>query len=213
MLDAPDTASVIEITDRVYHLRLRAGDSVDAEDFETTALGALTQPGASRLGPLERAASLWGGEPLPEERYSDWALGWRGRLTDLHATVLATLADEYLERGNLVVAGLRARELVELDPVHEGAHRRLMVTYARAGRRSQALRQFLACRRALVEQLGVEPAHETVCLQQRILAGSPSERHDRVTGPGLAWVGCSRPHPPSSASTGPHTDAKYGPVE
>ena len=129
------------------------------------------QPGASRLRSLERAASLWGGEPLPEERYSDWALGWRERLTDLHVAVLAALADEYMQRGDLIAAGLRARELVELDPLHEGAHRRLMLAYARAGRRSHALRQFLACRRALVEQLGVEPATETTYLQQRILAG------------------------------------------
>ena len=48
-----------------------------------------------------------------------------------------------------------------------------MVAYARSGRRSQALRQFLECRRALVEQLGVEPDAETAGLQQRILAGEP----------------------------------------
>ena len=173
VLDTPDSASVIEVTDRVYHLRLGPSDSVDAEQFATTALAALTGRGTARIGSLERAASLWGGEPLPEERYSDWALGWRERLTDLHVAVLAALSDECLERCDLVAAGLRARELVELDPLHEGAHRRMMVAYARAGRRSQALRQFLECRRALVEQLGVEPAHETVCLQQRILAGEP----------------------------------------
>lgn len=122
---------------------------------------------------LERAASLWGGEPLPEERYSDWALGWRERLTDLYAAVLAAICDSCLERGDLIGASLRARDLVGLDPVNESGHRRLMIAHARAGQRSQALRQFLACRRALVEQLGVEPATETARLQQRILAGEP----------------------------------------
>jgi len=173
VLDMPDSPSVIEVTDRVYRLSLCAGDSVDADEFETSALAALAQSGATRRTSLERAASLWGGEPLPEERYSDWALGWRERLNDLHVAVLAALTDECLEHADLVAAGLRARELVELDPLHEGAHRRVMVAYARGGRRSQALRQFLACRRALVEQLGVEPATETTRLQQRILAGEP----------------------------------------
>jgi DNA-binding SARP family transcriptional activator len=172
VLDPGNGPSVIDASDRVYRLRLRPDDSVDADDFETTAVTALAEYGASRVSSLERAASLWG-EPLPEERYSDWARGWREHLSDLHISVLAALADEFLERGDLVTAGLWARELVELDPLHEGAHRRMMVAYARAGRRNQALRQFLACRRALVEQLGVEPATETVFLQQRILAGEP----------------------------------------
>jgi DNA-binding SARP family transcriptional activator len=57
-----------------------------------------------------------------------------------------------------------------------------MVAYARAGRRHRALRQFFDCRRALVEQLVVEPGAETARLQQRILAGSRSERdHAPVT--------------------------------
>jgi DNA-binding SARP family transcriptional activator len=46
-----------------------------------------------------------------------------------------------------------------------------MVAYARTGRTSYALRQFLECRRALVVELGVEPAAETARMQARILAG------------------------------------------
>ena len=37
-------------------------------------------------------------------------------------------------------------------------------------------RQYLECRRALVDALGVEPAEETSRLQAQILAGHPSER-------------------------------------
>jgi DNA-binding SARP family transcriptional activator len=124
-----------------------------------------------RMRLLERAASLWRGEPLPEERYSDWAIAWREGLSDLHVTVLAALADSYLECGDLARAGLRARDLVALEPLNEGGQRRLMVAYARAGRRNHALRQYLECRRVLVEQLGIEPATETSHLQERILAG------------------------------------------
>jgi ATP/maltotriose-dependent transcriptional regulator MalT/DNA-binding SARP family transcriptional activator len=173
VLDIPGSASVIEIADRMYCLRLRQGDSVDADDFEAAAIAALAERGEARVRLLERAASRWGGEPLPEERYSDWTVPWRERLVDLQASVLAGLSDACLERGDLVGAVLPARDLVALDPLNEGAHRRLMVAYARAGSRSQALRQFLACRRELVEQLGVEPASLTAYLQQRILAGEP----------------------------------------
>ena len=64
-----------------------------------------------------------------------------------------------------------ARDLVDLDPLNEGGHRMLITAHARAGRRGHALRQYLECRRALVEQLGVEPAAATSLLQARILAG------------------------------------------
>ena len=59
------------------------------------------------------------------------------------------------------------------QPRPQAAHRRLMAAYARTGRRGHALRQFLACRRALVAELGVEPGVETVELQRRVLAGDP----------------------------------------
>ena len=48
-----------------------------------------------------------------------------------------------------------------------------MAAYARTGRTSQALRQFLECRRALIEDSGIEPGAETARLQARILAGEP----------------------------------------
>ena len=46
-----------------------------------------------------------------------------------------------------------------------------MLTYARSGRTSHALRQYLECRRALVEGLGIEPSEATSRLQARVLAG------------------------------------------
>jgi DNA-binding SARP family transcriptional activator len=64
-----------------------------------------------------------------------------------------------------------ARALLEVDPTNERAHRQLMAAYARTGRTSYALRQYLECRRALVVDLGVEPSAETSRLQARILAG------------------------------------------
>lgn len=64
-----------------------------------------------------------------------------------------------------------ARRMVDLDPYDEAAQRLLMLAYARAGRRGAALRQYLECRRALVDGLGVEPTAETARLHARILAG------------------------------------------
>ena len=43
--------------------------------------------------------------------------------------------------------------------------------FDRAGRTGHALRQYLECRRALVDGLGIEPAEATSRLQARVLAG------------------------------------------
>ncbi len=175
VLDPPGAAtSHLEAGERVYRLHLHEADRVDAIEFERAAGVALgTAAGAGRGAALVAAVQLWGGEPLPQERYSDWAIPWRERLLDRYGEVLAALADDHAARGDAAAAAAAARRLVDLDPLNEGAQRRLIVAYARGGRRAHALRQFLACRRALVEQLGVEPGDETAALQRRLLAGEP----------------------------------------
>jgi DNA-binding SARP family transcriptional activator len=95
------------------------------------------------------------------------------RLSELYSRVLGALADGRAAAGDAPGAIDAARRRVDLDALDEDAQRRLMVAYARAGRRGHALRQYLASRRALVDGLGVEPAAETTALQQRILAGEP----------------------------------------
>ncbi len=173
VLDPPGVAaSRLEAGERSYRLHLRDDDSVDAREFEQAARDALaTSEPDQRTAALAAAVARWGGEPLPQERYSEWAIPWRERLMDRYAELLAALADDHARAGDTAAAAAAARQLVELDPLNEAAQRRLIVAYARSGRRAHALRQFLACRRTLVEQLGVEPSEETVALQRRVLAG------------------------------------------
>ena len=172
VLDVPGAeSSRLVAGEHAYRLALAGSDSVDAYEFERAAVSALGSEGGGRRAALTAAASLWGGEPLPEERYADWAIPWRERLIDRYTGVLAALADAHANAGDLASATDVARRLVELDPVNELAHRQLIVAYARTGQRGHALRQFLACRRALVAELGVEPGEETAALQRRVLAG------------------------------------------
>ena len=163
--------SVLVVADRTYRLELRARDVVDADEFERAASAALGATGVERASLLEAAAERWGGEPLPEERFEGWATFWRERLIDLNSRVLGSLADACSAVGDHAGAVDAARRQVELDPLDEAAQRRLMVAFARSGRRGHALRQYLACRRALVDELGIEPAEATTALQRRVLAG------------------------------------------
>jgi ATP/maltotriose-dependent transcriptional regulator MalT/DNA-binding SARP family transcriptional activator len=165
--------SVIEAKERTYRLRLRERDSVDFDQFETAAAAALADRGRDRRAGLEAAAALWTGEPLPEDLYAPWSFAWRERLVQTYSHVLSALVETYEASGDHHDAIRAATRLLELDPLNERAHGKLMVAYARTGRKSQALRQFLECRRALVSDLGVEPSAETARLQARILAGEP----------------------------------------
>jgi ATP/maltotriose-dependent transcriptional regulator MalT/DNA-binding SARP family transcriptional activator len=170
-LDIPGSPSVIESGEQTLRLKLRDRDTVDAETFARAAETALAEDRSQARSLLEGAARLWTGEPLPQERYSDWAIPWREHLIRKYAEVLAKLARLCNDDGDAPAATDAARRLVELDPLDEEAQRLLMVAYARSGRRAHALRQFLDCRRALVDGAGIEPVRETTELQQRILAG------------------------------------------
>jgi DNA-binding SARP family transcriptional activator/tetratricopeptide (TPR) repeat protein len=171
-LDLPWERTRLTAAERSYALTLHDGDRLDADAFEGAARRALTATGSERISAMEAAVGLWRGEPLPEERYSDWAASWREGLISLHADVLGGLVEAYSRTGDHAAAARAARALVDLDPLDEHAQRLLMGAYAAAGRRGAALRQFLECRRALVEELGIEPEAETLALQRSILAGA-----------------------------------------
>jgi DNA-binding SARP family transcriptional activator len=160
----------IEKSGAMYRLMLSPQDRVDSEAFAAAARRALAaRPGRTHL--LEQAAGLWKGEPLPEDRNAAWSLAWRERLLSLNAAVLGALTDARLDAGDAQAATDTALRMLEMDATDEVAHRRLIVAYARCGRRGKALRQYLACRHALVTEFGVEPDGETARLHARVLAG------------------------------------------
>jgi DNA-binding SARP family transcriptional activator len=166
-------AATIEACERAYRLVLGPRDTVDSDVFEGSAALALeAADGPARTAALEQAADLWHGEPLPEDRYADWAEEWRDALADRHREVLAALSDAHARAGEHEAALRAARRMLAADPLDEGAHRRVMAGYAALGRRTRALEQFLRCRRELIEAVGIEPSRETSLLQARILAGS-----------------------------------------
>ena len=174
VLDLPGAEqSVIDGHERTYRLRLRTCDTVDVAEFEQTASAALAADGRDRSAALERAAAQWAGEPLPEDRYAPWSFAWRERVVELYSQVLSALVESHESAGDHEGAIRAAQRLLEVDHLNERAHRWLMLAYARTGRASHALRQYLECRRALVVDLGVEPTAETSAIQARILAGEP----------------------------------------
>lgn len=168
---AAGASAAIESSGGTYRLRLGEHDSVDVEDFEVAADAALAEPEPGRRALLERAIGLWSGDPLPEDRYEPWTMAWRERLIDRYLEVLMARCEAAHADGDHPAAVAAASEAVRIDPLNERAHRELIAAYARGGRRGHALRQYLACRRMLVDELGIEPSATTAALQATVLAG------------------------------------------
>ena len=77
-----------------------------------------------------------------------------------------------------------AKRWLELDPLHEPAHRALMRIHARAGDRAAAVHQFHECQRILDRELGVAPLAATMTLARAIERGESEPPHsEAAAGP------------------------------
>ncbi|NOR81896.1 MAG: hypothetical protein GQ526_00195, partial [Ardenticatenales bacterium] len=122
------------------------------------------------------AAELLGGEFLEglnldhNPEFENWLLGERERWRGRAETVLRRVIEGHTRRGQYTDALHHAQRLLQLAPWDEETHRHIMRLLAWTGRRGAALRQFESCRRALREELDIEPALETIALYQHIQA-------------------------------------------
>src|SRR5256885_1694173 len=159
--------------------------------LEMSLLGGSTlRSMARRLAALIRtrpvrfwSISRWKHLVRTRERLWPGCCGWRWRRTAVE--VFSRLSTYYETRAkyeptlSLVGSGSSSEQAIqygyrqlELEPWREEAHRQVMRLLALSGQRSAALAQYESCRRALLEELGVEPEPETTGLYERILRGS-----------------------------------------
>ena len=125
---------------------------------------------------LDAAVAHYAGELLPgftcdSLEFEAWLRLERERLHQLALEALFEAAQDHLTAGRLDRAQAHARRQLALEPWREPAHRQLMQAHALAGDRAAALAQYETCRSLLWEELGVEPAPETVALRDEIAAG------------------------------------------
>ncbi len=144
------------------------GLSVDVEEFESAARHALVSQ--TRLD-YETALNLYPGELLPDDRYSDWAIGRREILHRLNLDLMRGLANALEDSGEANAAADLLRQILVEDPTNESAHRELMRLYAKAGERSAAARQYDVLERVLQDELGVAPDKTSQSLRDEIAMG------------------------------------------
>ena len=156
---------------------------VGPDEFDLGRFRALVQDGrraraegdpslASEL--LTEGLALWRGSPLPEFSASHVFAAEIARLEDERLAALEDRieADLDLHRHAEVVPELES--LVARHPLRERLVAQLMLALYRCGRQAEALETFRCARRALVEELGLEPGRLLSELQQQILVQDPT---------------------------------------
>lgn len=152
-------------------LRLAATVWVDVQEFDRLCKTPPSLPPDQRAAALEQALDLYQGDLLPDDRYSDWTLLPREDLFRRQREARLALAAHRREAGDFSSSIAILTPLLAHDPADEAVHRELMVLYAMAGRRHEALRQYQACVEALSSELDVSPSAETVAIYSQVISG------------------------------------------
>jgi DNA-binding SARP family transcriptional activator len=117
---------------------------------------------------LCRGELLAGFEVQGAELFDEWVLGRRAAARADQLALLERAVQDARERRDTAAGVEVARRMLELEPLHEEAHRALMWFLATGGQRGAALAQFDTCRYLLREELGQEPSAAAVALRDQI---------------------------------------------
>jgi DNA-binding SARP family transcriptional activator len=123
---------------------------------------------------LRDALSLWRGPALADFAYASFAQTAIARLEEIRlaAVELRIDADLALGRHDELVGELEA--LVAEHPLRERLRGHLMTALYRSGRQAEALDAYKDARRALVDELGIEPSTALQELERAILRQEPA---------------------------------------
>jgi len=128
---------------------------------------------AAAVAEYELAAALYGGDLLADDPYEEWPVLARERLRLAYLDVLDRLSRRYFDQGRYAACAALCLDMLERDACREDAHRRLIRCYSRLGQPHLALRQYLACVKALRAELDVDPAPTTIRLQEAVRRHEP----------------------------------------
>ncbi len=151
---------------------------VDVEAFEQAV--ASGDPAS-----LEEAVGLYRGELLSDDPYASDLVVRRESLRQRFVDAGLQLAQHHRESDTTKQISM-LRRVLEVDPTIQHAHRSLMQALVASGRRSDALRQFRECVKALREHLDAEPSPETLDLHAKIKA-TPDEPAPAPRDDSAAW--------------------------
>ena len=170
------SGGVVATREHGYELRLDP-ERLDAHRFERLVAEGMCELAADRpdraAATLEQALSLWRGPPLADLAYEPFAQREAARLEELRLDALEVLIEGKLALGAHSEAIARLEALIAGHPYRERARGQLMLALYRSGRQAEALAAYQDARRALVEELGIEPGRSLRELERAILRQDP----------------------------------------
>ncbi|HEY3870030.1 MAG TPA: BTAD domain-containing putative transcriptional regulator [Actinocrinis sp.] len=192
-----DPPPSVRVTTRNYVRRLRDGlgpavgarivtrhpgylIEIGEDEYDLLAFGRLCDRGQSavrneqwRAGfeVFDEALALWRGEPFCDVSSEALRDSQLSHLTELRLKALESRFEAGLRLGEDDDLIATLRRLTGEHPVRERFHAQLMLALYRTGRQGEALAAYQSARRALVDELGIEPGAELQRLHERILAG------------------------------------------
>ncbi len=159
---------ILQLSEEVLNLCPNLNPWIDVEAFEDAA----AQTRMNRIpAEFSTALDLYSGDLLPDDLYEEWTSERREALRRERMNLLLELADLYEADQENEKAITILQQAIEIDPLNEEAHARLMRLFALSGRRITALAQYETCRRSLEKELGIEPSPDTASLFERIRSG------------------------------------------
>ena len=183
---------------------------IDADAFEhlLARAHASTDPGEKeRL--FEEAATLYGGDFLPEDRKNEWTRNRRESLLRSWIGLLLDLANLRIERDALNSAIEPLDRLLSIDATNEAAVQRLIKVLMQLGRRGEALRSYKKLSAVLQQEYRIAPLPETRALYDSLRAGgdktTPAARGENDRGKGKDGAG--RDQPPAAPLAGANETA------
>jgi DNA-binding SARP family transcriptional activator len=124
---------------------------------------------------LEKGRTLYRGDFLVEDRYTDWVIDMRREIATDFNDLLTLLADVYAAMGYYPQAIEAGEAALRKDPLLEGVYRRLMRFHYCQGEKGQALRVYRDCLKLFEELFGESPTLTTRELYQAIADDQPVE--------------------------------------
>jgi DNA-binding SARP family transcriptional activator len=175
--EAGNGSGVVVTRESGYELRVDP-ERLDAQRFERLVAEGRNELAAERperaLAALEEALSLWRGAPLAELAYEPFAQREIARLDDLRIAALDAVIEAKLALGRHADVVGQLEELIGEHPYRERLRAQLMVALYRSDRQADALQVYQDARRALVEELGIEPGERLRELERAVLAQDPA---------------------------------------
>ena len=140
------------------------------------------------IKPLTKAVELYQDEFLKgfslqdSVNFDDWQFSQAHSLHSEMVNALERLVACLSQQGQFEEAIAHCQRWLELDRTNEAAHRHLMESCARTGRRAAALRQYEECVKVLKNELATSPQEETTKLYEAIKENAFSlKREVKVT--------------------------------